>query len=327
MKEPITYYFRNKQAGFSIAKAFNVFISTILDKNIVEVPYHNCSIKAIILNCIFAYRNRNLKGINHITGDIHYILPVLFGCKTVLTIHDTSAYDCCTSKIKRLIIGYLWFKLPLKCATKVTCISENTKKNISPFSNRKDIVVIHNPVDSTFVTELNTKFDIKSPNFLMIGTAWNKNVVNTLKALDGMNGSVTIIGRLNQHQRTVSEGLKNIRVINKILLDDIQIAEEYKNADIVLFCTIFEGFGMPIIEAQKVGRVVVTSNIEPHKEVAGNAAVFVDPNDVNNIKNSITELLNDEALYHSLVQKGLQNVKRFDVNLISQNYQELYMTM
>jgi glycosyltransferase involved in cell wall biosynthesis len=99
---------------------------------------------------------------------------------------------------------------------------------------------------------------------------------------------------------------------------------EYVYCDIVSFISLFEGFGMPIIEANKIGRPVITSTIPVVREVAGDSAVFVDPYDVNQIENGFSSLFNDQQIRKDCVEKGLKNVTRFDSLVISSQYSQLY---
>ena len=78
---------------------------------------------------------------------------------------------------------------------------------------------------------------------------------------------------------------------------------------------------MPIIEGQAIGRVVVTSNISPMKDIAGDGAVLVDPEDTNSIHEGYIEAINNSQKY---IQQGLENVKRFDVSKIVKQYLDLY---
>ena len=81
---------------------------------------------------------------------------------------------------------------------------------------------------------------------------------------------------------------------------------------------------MPIIEGQAIGRVVVTSNISPMKEIAGDGAVLVDPEDTNSMHEGYIEAINNSQKY---IQRGLENVKRFDISKIVKQYLEFYHTI
>ena len=99
---------------------------------------------------------------------------------------------------------------------------------------------------------------------------------------------------------------------------------QYQSCDLVSFISTFEGFGMPIIEANSVERVVLTSNISSMPEVAGEAALLVDPFDIAAIRNGIQRIINDGQLREQLIQAGRKNKLRFQSGTIAQQYYNLY---
>ena len=99
---------------------------------------------------------------------------------------------------------------------------------------------------------------------------------------------------------------------------------EYQNCDIVNFPSIYEGFGMPIIEGQAVGRCVVTSNIAPMTEIADDSALFVNPNSIDEIRRAYTRIISDSDLRKSLIAKGQKNIERFKLEKICSDYMNLY---
>jgi glycosyltransferase involved in cell wall biosynthesis len=99
----------------------------------------------------------------------------------------------------------------------------------------------------------------------------------------------------------------------------------YQDADIVSFPSTYEGFGMPILEAQAVGRVVVTSRVLSMPEVAGEGACFVDPFDPSSIRRGLEQVIGDGDYRQKLIQKGFKNVERFDAERIANQYREVYV--
>ena len=102
------------------------------------------------------------------------------------------------------------------------------------------------------------------------------------------------------------------------------MVEKYRNCDVVCFVSTYEGFGMPIVEAQSVGRVVLTSNISSMPEVAGNAACLVDPFSIGEIRRGLDQIINDSVYRDDLVKKGFENCARFDPKQIATQYYDLY---
>lgn len=103
-------------------------------------------------------------------------------------------------------------------------------------------------------------------------------------------------------------------------ISDEELLEEYRKCDIVNFPSLYEGFGMPIIEGQATGRVVVTSNLSPMKDVADGSAVLVDPTDVNSIREGYKEAIVKSSFY---IEKGKENVVRFSIGTVTKQYFKL----
>lgn len=325
MKQLILFN-RNKNSGYSIYKVTQNYLKHFSNYTEYYMPYSGASLKGIINNLVFTYKNRNPKGINHVTGDVHYCILALIGCISVLTVHDTVTLDFNkTSYFKKKIIEYLWFRLPIKFATKVVCISEKTKKEILKYTNRTDIEVIHNSVEDEIECQ---KFRCTSVPFkvLLIGTKENKNLLRTFEALKDMHCEITIIGKLSDSQLNFLEMNEMSYSIKSDLLDE-ELRQEYYNTDIVSFCSLYEGFGMPIIEANKAGRIVLCSNIEVLKEVAGDGAYLVDPYEVGDIRRAFEILSTDSVKQQDYYNRGIENAKKFSSKEIAFEWNKFYNTL
>ena len=321
----INYYFRNKQAGYSIGGVFDTICQclaqrTIIKKTYLPSPFANVS--SIFKNGWFA-KNQETKGyINHITGDVHYLLYFLKSSKTIVTVHDIMYYHYLHG-IKRKLWYYIYIS-PLKRAAFVTFISEFACQQVlnEIALDKNKIRIIPNPVDESFIYAPTIFNDFK-PTVLHIGTLERKNLKNTVKALKGISCHLRIIGELSEEQKKLLfENLIDFSSVSD--LSHSQIVDEYRKADIVNFPSLFEGFGMPIIEAQAIGRIVVTSTISPMKEVAGEGAVLVDPYSVEDIRKAYLKIISRPQFRDDIIHKGTENVKRFSVNTIANQYQELY---
>ena len=287
---------------------------------ITELPYAGASPRVILRNNKFA-RSKQAE-INHITGDCHY-LALAFKNKSILTIHDVKS-ALYGNFIQQLYVKLFWFWLPALFVKRITVISKFTKYELEiiiPFAKNK-IRVIHNPINSV-LKQVPYQFQSKCPEILFIGTKSNKNLEQSLTAIKDLNCEAVIIGKLSIGQKELLEQY-HIIYKNKLDLTYEEVVECYHRCDLVCFISTYEGFGMPIIEAQAIGRPIITSNLGAMREVSNGTACEVDPNDVNAIKESIKKILEDEKYRQQLIKDGLHNVKRFQPKLIAGQYIDLY---
>jgi len=206
----------------------------------------------------------------------------------------------------------------------ITCVSDCTKNEIIkkfPWTRNK-IFVIPNPVDS-LIHFSEKPFNYDNPRILQIGTAAYKNLLRTVEALKGVKCELRIIGQLDAPVlKLLSDN--GIHYTNNKGLTDQEIADEYCNCDIVSFPSLYEGFGMPVIEGFMSGRIVVTSNIDPMKTIGGDGAIFVDPLSVDSIRKGFLTAINDESLRNQKICVGMELSKNYLPIKIKGRYIELY---
>ena len=323
-KKNLTLIFRKRLPQFnSIEEIFLQLLEQFkrqLDVHHIEVPNSGADPKSAFKNLQFISKNKSQ--INHITGHINYGALAL-GRKGILTIHDIGSAFYGAS-LHKLYIKIFWFWLPALMVRKITVISHFSKKELSeliPFAKNK-IVVIHNPVNSN-LQYCPKPFNEENPVLLHIGTKSNKNLERTIEALEGIKCRLLIIGALSEEQVELLNKYK-INYTNRKHIPFSEIKAAYEECDLVSFASLYEGFGMPVIEAQAVGRPVLTSAIEPLNEVAGDAACMVNPTDVLDIRNGLVRIMEEEDYREELVRKGQENVKRFQLKNIAAKYLALY---
>lgn len=265
----------------------------------------------------------NQKDVNHITGDIHFSSIFLKQNKTMLTILDCGMLSG-SRGIRHMLLKYFWFTLPLKKCALVTVISKATKDELIKFTNYPEHQIHIIPVAISPGFQYNEKtFNSKRPVILQVGTTANKNIERLIKALKGIECQLNFIGSL-------SDPVKELLAINNISyhfdadISHSKLLEYYRNCDMLSFVSTYEGFGMPILEANAIGRPVITSNILSMPEVAADAACLVNPFEVEDIRSGILKIINDENYRNQLVRSGLENCKRFDPQKIADCYLKCY---
>lgn len=261
--------------------------------------------------------------VNHVTGDEHFLALFLKGNKTVLTIHDCRFLEH-PNPLFRVILKLFWLTLPVRKAKYITVVSEKTRLEVLKNSTADPgkIQVIPNFVFGHL--KRNDEYTIrKKPVILQIGVTYNKNIDRVAEALSGIDCELVIVGKPSDEQIKI---LNDNCIQYKILagISNEEVYQQYCNCNMVMFASTLEGFGLPIIEANTVGRPVITSNIEPMTSVANDAACFVDPYSVDSIRNAVIRIINDHAYRDQLVQNGFVNSKRFSIETVADQYHRLY---
>ena len=329
MSLQVTLVYRKQTSGFfSIEKVFGLVSNTIqhstnnsIEPQRIELPFTSKGIVPICLNLLYLLQFK--KGLFHITGDVHYAVLALPKKSTVLTIHDLVFLEA-SRGIRKYFLKWIYLKLPVSRAKYITTISERSKKEIVLHGkcNQDKIIVIPNPVDSNIRFEIK-QFNQTEPRFLFIGLKENKNFDRTIQAISGIKIHLRIIGNLNAAQKALLQ-MHKINYSSDSSISDEQLIQEYIDCDAILFPSIYEGFGLPVIEGFKAGRPVITSNLEPMNEISQGAALLVDPISVVSIREAVIKLINNEQLRDELVERGFDVVKQYEAESIAQQYINLW---
>jgi glycosyltransferase involved in cell wall biosynthesis len=275
----------------------------------------------IFSNLLAARRCR--ADVYHVTGDIHYTVLAFPGRRTLLTIHDC-IFLYSTTGFKRSLLKWLFLTRPVRHCKLITTISQATKDDIIAHTGcpPDKIIVVPNPVDGLIRYEPRI-FNPQVPVLLFIGSTPNKNLPRVAEALKGIPCRLDIVGAPPDEDLRLLENAGVTYSVSSGLSGE-QIAARYIAADIVLFPSTFEGFGLPIVEGQKAGRPVITSNLDPMREVAGSGACLVDPHDPASIRAGVQKVIGDEAYREQLVRNGFANVARFETRVVANQYLDCY---
>lgn len=326
----ILFIYRHPQLGYSFGKVFHPIEEEMknyasVDSFYMPVPDYSPAGLLKNIRSVIEYCKNKKYDVIHITGTEHYLLPFLRRQKVVVTVHDFGHFF----ELRGFHKWKFWIIqiASLRYANAITCISDYTVSEIKriPTIPKDKIVVIPNAVEGTFIL-YPKKFNSQSPVVLHIGTRPHKNLSRTIKALKGIECELRIVGKVDGSDIE----LMNMNDIHYTAVQDLsneELLQEYKNADIINFPSYHEGFGMPIIEAQAIGRLVITSDIEPMKSVAGNGAILCNPYDVKSIRDAYLRGIDDETYRKEIVKAGMENVRKYRAGIIAKQYFELYQSL
>ena len=317
----ITFYFRSNRKGvFSIEVLFSRLMVSLGHR--VTARCRQVGLLSMLNELLT--RLIRPSDIYHITGDVNYIALSLKGSKTILTIHDIGHYTNTLNGWKKIVYKKLWFDWPLYKVAAITVVSEFSKQQLmTVFSiEASKIKVIHNPFPVSY-KKSDKRVLSDRPKIMQIGSGAHKNLSRLLEAVKDIPCELMLV---RAYDNSLDEQLKQQGVVATWFfnLSDKAMYEVYEACDLVFFASTYEGFGMPILEAQAIGRAVITSKIASMPEVAGEGALLVDPYRSDEIREAIMKLLHDDVYRNNCIEKGFNNLNRFHPDFIAQEYLNLY---
>ena len=277
----------------------------------------------------------------------HYVLPALIPCKAVVTIHD-----CIHLRFPQYLpsrLGYAYARTSMWIAThrstRVLTVSEASKRDILKYFRVPEgkIDVIYNGIDERFgeipspdeVLRVRERYQLNDPFVLYAGNIKpHKNLERLIEAFHLLrrNGHDTvkllIIGDEISKYATLRRAVhrhklhKHVRFFG--FVSDQTLAALYRLADVFVFPSLYEGFGLPPLEAMASGTPVITSNVSSLPEVVGDAALLIDPYEPAAIAQAMHRVLTEPSLREDLRRRGLQRVKEFSWDRSIRRVHEIY---
>ncbi len=281
----------------------------------------------------------------------NYITPLYkLKFKVVLTIHDLTflIFPDKYPIVKRFLFGKM-IKLYAKKADVIIAVSENTKKDILKYLKVKEdkIFVTYESypeyynefIDLTETLCVLKKYGINKRYILFVGMLEpRKNITVLLKAflkLDKeIDADLVIVGKKGWYFIEIQEFLDSIsltKLKNNIIFtgyvkeDDLKYF--YRGAFLFVYPSIYEGFGLPPLQAMACGVPVITSDISSIPEVVGEAAIKIDPNNYLELAEKIKEVFFNQKLRENLIKEGIQRAKKFSMEKIGENALRLYRSI
>ena len=328
MKYKISLFMRKPEKGrhFSLENIYFDLFKSFKHKNLLieykVSPFVSKGFVNRILICIWAYFNQG--DLNHISGDINYISIFLKKKKTINSIQDCYSMKR-LNNFQRFIYLYFWIKIPYFLSEKIIVSSKKIKDEISHYIKdykKKKIEIINHFISKKFKNKPKRNLS-KVPKILIVGSSENKNIFNMVSSLNKINCEIIIIGKISSKIEYLLEA-NCLKYKSYVSLSQKKVVQHYINSDILLYVSNYEGFGLPILEAQSVGRPVITSNLEPMKFVAGKGALLVNPKNINQISIAIKKVLTNKKTRLLLIKKGHENIKRFNKQEILQKHIKIY---
>jgi len=278
-------------------------------------------------------------------------IPVSYRGKTVVTVHDLAVYkvpdvfpSLATAKTRAVM------NLMTSKADKIIAVSESTKRDLCEiFKCPQDkIKVIYSGFDKRLFEESGVarerileKYGIKDRYILFLGTLEPiKNIVRLFEAYKILRSNckkdnkvkcdwkLVMAGKNGWLSKDFKQVAKDIGIGKDVIFTGYVIGDElvplFKNADFFVMPSLYEGFGTTILEAFATGTPAIVSNVSSIPEIAGDAALFVNPLDVQDIAKAMTKFAYDENLKNEYREKGKRQLEKFDWNKCARETLEVY---
>ena len=274
------------------------------------------------------------------------LIPIIRNKPLVATVMDTIplSHPQFIRLRSRYLKPYLWKQLTQRADHLITIsdFSKNQIVNLMDYPAEK-ITSIPLGVDERYFQKTSTEeiqatlkyFHINKPFFLFIGSIQpRKNLLSLIKAHESLPNNLAqeyplvISGKLawddGQTLQAINQGIKNKRCIWVHYVDDNQKRSLLQACFGMAFVSLYEGFGLPILEAFASEAPVITSNCTSMPEVAGDCALLVDPLNLESIRAALLKLIEDGFIVSELIEKGLQRAKQFTWGRVAEQTQNVY---
>lgn len=267
-----------------------------------------------------------------VVHSLHYSFPVLAKAKKVVTVCDMIFYKYPELHLKSKVLYFRFFIwLTTLFANKVICISESTRQDyLSYFKVPSELAAVvelgkddsyHPDLDRQEINQLLKKYAIDGEYILFIGTIEpRKNVSNLILAFerliaDGFPHSLVVVGKKGWHYDSIFHLVKERNLTDRVIFTGF-IEESEKplflaGASVFVYPSLYEGFGIPVLEALACGTPTITSNVSSMPEVAGDAALLVNPENLEEIYDAMKKVLMDSSLRSELKARSLRQAANF----------------
>jgi glycosyltransferase involved in cell wall biosynthesis len=215
-----------------------------------------------------------------------------------------------------------WTKYSAKQAKKIFTISNFSRDDIIKTYKKKpeDVVTTYLGIkEAENMDELEKKFKIAKPYILFVGTIQpRKNIAKLIEAISLLKNKeikLVIVGKKGWLWEEILATPEKFKVSDRVKFLDFVGNEDlpslYKNAECFVLPSLYEGFGLPVLEAMQFGCPTVISNVSSLPEVGGDASVYFDPQSADDMSEKIDKVVGDEKLRAEMTEKGYNQVKKF----------------
>lgn len=316
--------------------------------------YRNATVK-VMESTSWKWHHKVLKDLRNEKPDIYfaptsYIVPAFAPkwLKVVITVHDLVAFIFpSTHKAKAVLIERLTLKKALKKAKAVFVVSENTRKDmLKRFDYPEDRITIttcapsdffKEPIDRKDLENFKKKLELPDNFILAVGTLEpRKNISTLIRSFVVIKRKypdykLVIVGKKGWKYNQIEATLKQFELEKEVIfpgyLDDHELRKMYALAKVFVFPSLYEGFGIPPLEAMASGCPVVSSNVASLPEVIGDAGLLIDPHNALKMADAVIRLLGDEQVLNMMIGRGKIQAEKFSWKRSAEKVLEVFKSL
>ncbi len=279
----------------------------------------------------------------------HFNVPLWCPKPFIITIHDLILKRFPTRRASTLPVFLYWLKKisyhlviasAIRRARKIIAVSYYTKNDILEYFriNQDKIKVVYEGSPEVQITSHTClparqefqKFGISRPYLLYVGNAYpHKNLEKLILAFKkisrGRNLQLVLVGEIDYFYQRLQKEFNQLKdIIFTDFVPERDLAVLYQNASLYVFPSFCEGFGLPPLEAMACGLPVACSGLSCLPEVLGEAAIYFNPENIDDISQKINQVLENKLLQKELISKGFEKIKKYSWQKMSQEILEVY---
>lgn len=347
IKSLIHFYPENNYSLFTTSRGNEDFYHFLKTKNQISVIQPTCFLEKKFSSYWRSFQitdyliQENINVYHGLSNELPFNIHKFQG-KKIVTIHDLLflRYPELYPLIDRKIYDRK-FKTACLKADIIVAISEQTKQDIIDFYSitpakirviyQSCDPIFNNQPDMLFDRAVIKKYNLPSQYLLYVGTIEErKNLLALIHALNDLRDiPLVVIGKKREYFKKVSAAIKSLGLEKSVFFPEQVLHRElpaiYRQAQVFVYPSIFEGFGIPVVESLSCGTPVVTSLGSCFKEAGGPDTLYVNPQNPEEISTAINSILTDSFLSSKMKVQGLKYIQRFSPSMVSQNMMSLYM--
>ncbi len=296
--------------------------------NFNQDNYFKKIISVIYVFFFILVNSKKIKAVEYFTLPFFSII----NCKSVFTIHDLRRIYFSKIFYKRIFYK-IFFKFFLNKASKIIVVSEGIKNELLRYFNNLKVKVIYNTIDPKLFSKITKKqiktikkkYNLPSKFLITVGhQEKRKNYLRLIKAIkilkyNDRNISLIIIGQKADETENIQKLINHLKLNSNIKifsnLNDFEVRCFYKLADVFVFPSVYEGFGIPILESMAANIPMAISNTEVFREITLGQSIYFDPFDPLSIATKIKYVSSDKYLKQKLVNFGKKRIKTFTLDV------------